>query len=669
MFNTWQLLSEKIKANWKLSFFIYAVLSLVSIQATGTDRIPMETIIQRPAVYNAELSPKGDYVAFLIPDKKRDIVGMMTMNLKTGKTNIVKPHGTLDIYNLSWLNNDEVYFQVGKRNIYVQGLHLVHKDKKNARAIWLSNMVTVVDRLRNEDNRLLLWVESGSSIFKGLYKINTGSDFRIVSLGGRTGVLYPKNMKKKYTLPDGHFLHWYADWEGLPRMALLHHQVEDQTRWIVRSGMDQPWRELPFDIEDVDIAGFDFDGNYIFVNVDQGEITPGLYRYNLAEREFGEALFRDLNYDHSINGSLAFSLKERRLVGLHYYRQKPVSWWISDNFINAQAVLDQSLPDGINQIVGFSDDDTIFLAVNFSDRNPGAYFILDMEKHTISKLLDRQPWIDSTKMAATKPVWYAARDGLSLLAYLTLPVAGAKPYPTIVLPHGGPWVRDVWGFDREVQYLASLGYAVLQPNYRGSAGFHSEISLEDKFDFLKMHDDVTDAAKYLIDEGIADPHRLAIMGSDFGGYLAFCGAVFEPDLYRACITNVGIFDWYDLVKSTEYIKGGFAFDYFSEHLGSLQDDETYLRSISPIYRIGDINVPVLVGHGKEDHTAPFRQSRSLFRKLEKQNLPHEKIFIPWEGHGYFSIKNKRKYYAKVEEFLGKHVPLEPGVKESIALDR
>lgn len=599
----------------------------------------------------------------------RDIVGMMTMNLKTGKTNIVKPHGTLDIYDLDWLNNDEVYFQVGTRNIYAQGIHLVRKDKKNSRAVWFNDVTKVVDRLRDEKSRLLLWVKDSIWELEGLYKINTGVDFGDVSLRGRKSVLYPKNIMHDYTLPRGHIMDWYTDWDGLPRMALLHHEVEDKTRWIFRPAIGKPWQELPFDIEDVDIAGFDFDGNHIFVSVKQNEITPGLYRYDLANGEYGEALFRDLNYDHTSNGRLVFSLKERRMVGLHYNRQKPVSWWISDNFLNAQAVLDHSLPDGINRIVDFSDDDTIFLIVNFSDQNPGTYFILDMENHSLSKLLDKQPWIDSSKMAATKPVRYKTRDDLSLLAYLTLPVSGTKPYPTIVLPHGGPWFRDVWGFDPEVQYLAGLGYAVLQPNYRGSAGFRSEVSLKDKFDFLKMHDDVTDAAKYIIDEGIADPHCLAIMGSSFGGYLALCGAVFEPNLYNACITNVGVFNWYDLIKSTEYIKGGFEFDYFSEHLGGLKNDEAYLRSISPIYQVNEIRAPVLVAHGKEDRRAPFLQSRRLFRKLEKQNLPHEKIFIPWEGHGYWSIKNRRKYFAKVEEFLGKHVPLESGAKESIALGR
>ena len=378
-------------------------------------------------------------------------------------------------------------------------------------------------------------------------------------------------------------------------------------------------------------------------------------------------MFRDQNFDFSSSGSLFFFLKERKLVGIQYDRQKPVTWWNSEKFINAQAVLDSALPDGINRIVDFSDDDTIFLAVNFSDRNPGTYFILDMENHSLSKILDKQPWIDPLKMAETKPFRYTSRDGLSLLAYLTLPVEGAKPYPVIVLPHGGPWARDVWGFDQEVQYLASLGYAVLRPNYRGSTGFRHDVSKKDKFDFLKMHNDVTDAAKYIIATGIADPDRLVIMGASFGGYLALCGAVFEPDLYSACITNVGVFDWYRLVRSKEYDTGGFEFDYLSRHLGTLENDKDYLKSISPIYRVSEIKVPVLVAHGKKDHRAPFLQSRSLFRKLEKQNLPHEKIFIAEQGHGYFSIKNNRKYYAKVEEFLSKHVPTGQKEKESIAL--
>lgn len=645
----------------RITLFFITVLWLIPIQTTGKDRIPMEMLLQRPAISNAELSPQGDYVAFLIPDKKRDIVGMMTMNLKTGKTNIIKPHGTMDIYNFNWLNNDEIVFEVGTLNIYTQGTHIVHKDKKRARPLWFLDSTSIVDLLPLEKNRLLLWVQETIRKQKGLFLIDTGKPM------GDAGK--PENILRRYEDPPGFVLNWAADADGLPRLATVHFGDKDKTRYLFRPNMKESWKELPIDPLETGFFDFDPDGDHIFVSAFREKETTGLYRYNLSTEEFGESLFRDQLYDFSSSASLVFSSKEGRLVGIYYDRQKPVTWWISESFINAQAVLDSALPDGINRIIDFSDDDSIFLAVNFSDQNPGTYFILDLENHSLSKLLDKQPWIDPTEMAETKPVRYSTRDGLSLLAYLTLPSTGEKPYPTIVLPHGGPWARDLFGYDPEVQFLASLGFAVLQPNYRGSTGFKHEISKRDMFDFLKMHDDVTDATLHLIEQSLAEPGRIVIMGASFGGYLALCGVAFEPDLYCAGITNVGVFDWVDLIRSERDKAGDFAYDYLTKNLGHYKEDVDYLKKISPFFSVPKIKVPVLVAHGKEDKRAPFQQSRRLAKAFEKNGIVHEKIFIAWEGHGYFSIKNKREYYSKVEQFLSKHVPSGREAKERIAVGK
>jgi dipeptidyl aminopeptidase/acylaminoacyl peptidase len=186
-----------------------------------------------------------------------------------------------------------------------------------------------------------------------------------------------------------------------------------------------------------------------------------------------------------------------------------------------------------------------------------------------------------------------------------MPEGGSKetPPPLLVIPHGGPWVRDYWGFNPEAQFWASRGYAVIQPNYRGSTGYDWKFPIADRYDFLKMHDDVTRAAKTLILSGYADPDRVAIMGASFGGYLALSGVVHEPDLYKCALTFAGVFDFETVLNGARRNFQRARHGIFLRRLGDPKEQKEKYESISPIRHLDQVSAPVFVAHGKEDQTA------------------------------------------------------------------
>lgn len=307
-------------------------------------------------------------------------------------------------------------------------------------------------------------------------------------------------------------------------------------------------------------------------------------------------------------------------------------------------------------IVSRNDADTVwYLSVNKPDKSP-SFLRWNRVARTASHLFSTRPRLDAHPLAPMQPVKFAARDGRTVRGYLTTPVgAEARNLPLVLCVHGGPWARDRWGFHPEAQWLASLGYACLQLNYRGSSGFgKAHLHAGDKEWGAKMQDDLTDGVNWAVEQGVADPRRVAIYGGSYGGYAALAGAAFTPKVYRCAISVVGPSSLITLIKSIppywEPLKR-----VFDLRVGSLETEEALLKERSPLFHVDRIEIPMLIAQGANDPRVKQAESEQIVAALQAKGKPVEYLLYKDEGHGFARPANRLDFYAKAEAFLAKHL--------------
>jgi dipeptidyl aminopeptidase/acylaminoacyl peptidase len=305
-------------------------------------------------------------------------------------------------------------------------------------------------------------------------------------------------------------------------------------------------------------------------------------------------------------------------------------------------------------ITSTTSDGKLVLVRTHSDRNPGDFYVFDTVAKKASHLISRRDWFDPAKMAEMRPVAFAARDGLPLKGYLTVPPGSdGKSLPVVVMPHGGPFgIFDAWEFDDDNQFLAAAGYAVLQVNFRGSGNHGRAFRKAGARQWGgKMQDDVTDATRWAIEQGIADPKRICIFGGSYGGYAALMGAAKEPALYRCAAGYVGVYDLPTMHSHGDIQQRGSGETFLREWIG----EKDALGAVSP-NRIADrIKAPVFLAAGGEDQRAPIEHSRMMEKALKSAGVPVETLYYPTEGHGFYVEANRREFYARLLAFLNRHI--------------
>ena len=316
--------------------------------------------------------------------------------------------------------------------------------------------------------------------------------------------------------------------------------------------------------------------------------------------------------------------------------------------------LQAAFPGEFPFITSSTADGKLTLVRTNSDRNPGDFFIFDSAAKKADHLISRRDWFDPSKMAETRPVSFAARDGQALKGYLTVPPgADGKNLPLVVMPHGGPFgVYDDWDFENDRQLLASAGYAVLQVNFRGSGNHGRAFRQAGARQWGgRMQDDVTDATRWAIQQGHADPRRICIYGASYGGYAALMGVAKEPSLYRCAVGYVGVYDLPTMHTYGDIQQRGSGEAYLREWLG----DRESVAASSPNRMADRIKVPVFLAAGGEDQRAPIEHSKMMERALKTAGVPVETLYYPNEGHGFYLEANRREFYRRLLAFIGRHL--------------
>ena len=464
--------------------------------------------------------------------------------------------------------------------------------------------------------------------------------------------------KRSLSLPgSGRMVHWTLDDQGQLRVVAMADSKfwEDKTIvtwWYLPVGSQQ-WQKL----EQVGITedhwrplSASSHSDELVIASREGRDTWAVFAYDAVKKVRGELFAGHPKEDIRVMDDV--DAEQYRSVVT--FGMKPMRYWFDGKLAGLQAAVDQALPQRVNTLSG--DPEGMLLIWSYGDVDPGRWFLLDTASMSMRPLLVARPSIDPARMRPMEVISYAAPDGLQIPAYLTRPV-GTGPHPTVVLVHGGPSVRDEWGFDPEVQLLASRGYVVFQPQFRGSSGFGKAFEEAGYGQWgLAMQDDITAGVEHLVKQGVADSQRICIYGASYGGYAAVWGLAKTPDLYRCGVTLSGVSDieymlndWSD----TNASKVGREWVRFT--VGDRQRDKAKFEQVSPLKHADRIKAPLLIAHGEDDERVPMSHAKKLMKALDSQGKPYEWLQINDEGHGLYYLRSQYKFSNALLAFLDKHI--------------
>ncbi len=452
---------------------------------------------------------------------------------------------------------------------------------------------------------------------------------------------------------------WFADDAGVVRAGIAY-KGERWTMWY-RASADAPLKPIRSPKKGssgeegaIDGVRFldDLGNGIIMTNTKTGRFAA--YRYDFTSGAIGAAIYENADVDLT---NLVSDPATGAIAGVAYTDDRYHVAWFDPQMKTIQAKLDRAMPGREIVILNGSHDGNRLLVWVGAANDPGAYYLYDRAARTMKPIAAPYDKLEAAALAPVAPVKYTARDGLSIHAYLTLPPGrSAKDLPLIVFPHGGPHARDTWDFDPYVQFLASRGYAVLQPNFRGSTGYGKAFVEKGYGQWGRaMQDDVDDGMDWLVKSGQVDPKRVCIMGISYGGYAALWGAIRNPERYRCAVSLAGVTDLPDMLKFDR--KSFSAPRYFRAWQTKVEgEDKVDLVAVSPLAQAGRLKIPVLIAHGDKDDNVPVRQGQRMVAALTKNNAPVQSVFYPTAKHGLQSRDDKIDFFKRLEAFLAKNNP-------------
>ena len=626
--------------------------------------IPVADFFRLPDVFRPTLSPDGNFLAFLARNGNR--LGLAVIDVEKRTSRMVASLPDADIVEHYWVSSQRLAFVTG--NVF---------DAAGAVSPWRTGGLFAVDRDGGETRRLALPMGDGRSLIvrprftRVMATLADGGDDIIVAANERdfdSSDIYRLNTRTarktllSYDNP-GDVQLWALDRDGMPRAAVS--AKGTQTRVFYRRDDKAPWLKW-FDgdfrepASTVAAVGYD---NSIFGLGLRDRATPAAgSRMTAALLKLDErgqtqqvmAARDDYDVSHPI-----FDPVTKKMVGAAYTGERHSVIWLDDTWAALQRQIDQALPGAVNLFVP-PEQSRRMLVLSYTDRNPGTVYLFDFRTRKLEFLIDTRPWLKPALMAESRIVKFSARDELPLSALLTLPKASSggsasKNLPLVLIVHGGPWMPlHSWGWDAEAQFFASRGYAVIQPNFRGTTGLGVKHLLASFKQWgLAMQDDLTDTVLWAVRQGIADPKRVCIYGASYGGYAAMQALVRTPEQFQCGANYAGITDlqlfhsvsWSDISDSD-----------FQRHLlpvmvGDPERDKAQLRATSPAQNADKIRAAVFMAYGGEDRRVPIIHGERMRNALEKQGRSVEWMVKPDEGHGFRQLDNRVDFYTRLEAFV------------------
>ena len=598
--------------------------------------IPMEDFFRNPEKSSFNISPNGNYIAYMKPWKTR--MNVFVMEIITKKETRLTSSQERGIYGFTWLTNKRIGYvkdEGGNENIH---FYAVNIDTSNEIDLTpFENVQTrIIDDLEDDPNHILIGLNKRNPQIHDPYRINVND--------GKMELIAEN---------PGNISGWMTDHDGKLRIATTSDGVNTSLLYRDKESDEfKPILTTDFKVSVVPLF-FTFDNKNLYVASNRGRDKSAIFKFDLNNAKEEKLIFEHNEVDVS---GLMYSRKRKVLTGVNYTVAKNEMIFFDTWREDLQQKLEEKLPGYEVVVSSFSKDETKAVVVTYSDKSRGTYYFYDVDKNKLAELGEVSPWLNEDDMSEMKPVKYRSRDGLVINGYLTLPKGtNGKNLPIVVNPHGGPWARDNWGYKSEIQFLANRGFAVFQMNFRGSTGYGREFWEKSFKEWGKsMQDDISDGVKWLIDEGIADPDRIAIYGASYGGYATLAGLTFTPNLYACGVDYVGVSSLFTFMESMPpYWELYRSMMY--EMVGHPEKDKELLASASPLLHIDKIKAPIFIAQGANDPRVVKSESDQIVEALKNAGIEVPYMVKDDEGHGFYNEENQFDFYREMEKFLIKHI--------------
>ncbi|HEY4385678.1 MAG TPA: S9 family peptidase [Ktedonobacteraceae bacterium] len=605
---------------------------------TPVELIPREILFGNPEKAGPRISPDGKRLAFLAP--VNDVLNVWVGEIGQDNYRPVTQDKERGVRFYFWAadNAHILYIQDmgGNENWRLYATHIEGGETRDLTP-FEDVQVQILDHDKHFPHELLIGMNKENPQVHDVYHLDL-----------RTGelLLVAKN--------PGNVAGWVTDTQFKVRGAVAA-LPDGGNELFVRENEQSEWQKLltwaPEDSLSSGPLSFSKDGRSIYLQDSRNFNAGRLVRLDLATNDLS-VIAEDPQYDVS-NAMIHPDTYEIQAVAFTRDRN---DWQVLDETIQEDFDRLRDIHPGDFSVTSRDDADETWIVAFIVDNGPVLYYAYHRKEQRAEFLFNNQPKLGQYTLATMEPISFQARDGLTVHAYLTRPTGTqASKLPLVLDVHGGPWARDKWGYNPEAQWFANRGYACLQVNYRGSTGYGKTfLNAGDREWGRNMHNDLVDAVEWAIQQGIADPKKVAIYGGSYGGYAALVGATFTPDLFCCAVDIVGPSNLITLIKAFPPYWSTFLAN-FHKRVGNPDTEAAFLKSRSPLFKADQIKIPLLIAQGANDPRVKQAESEQIVAAMKEKNIDYEYMLFPDEGHGFAKPQNRLKFYAAAEHFLAQHL--------------
>ncbi len=618
--------------------------------AIPRDPVPVEIFSRLPEIRNVKISPDGKHLAYILNRDGRSILATQTVGVGKHRPLLESDNEERSIRSFGWANSDWLLVSVGvphsRFGVDTSETRLLRVNRKGGDPALFFRPGPETRHHAQLQDRVISWLPDDPKHFLVALDDETANSPTVYRVNVASGV------KRRILHAKPPVRNWMTDRQDRVRIGLGYDDGESYV--IARLDPEKPrwtelWRYKEYEDPPTEVMGFAADPSTLYIRA-LHDGRKAVFSIDLRDAALPRTLvLADAHYD--VDGTLIYSPKTRDAVGVYHRGGEGRHTHWDSSYQALQIGLDRALPDTTNSLIDFSRDEQRYVVYAASDVNPGVFYFGDRKDNELYPFGERYPELSALELSGKEPLKYKTGDGLVIEGYLIRPWGNIPPpWSTVLLPHGGPMARDDEAFDYQAEFLASRGYAVMQMNFRGSSGYGWDFERA-AYQAIgrRMQDDVTDGARWLVEQGYSEAGRLCIMGGSYGGYSALWSTVKTPELFRCALSLNGVSDWAMILADSRHYLG-------EEARRQLLGKRSELERVSPLRRAAEIRAPILLVHGEDDRVVPVKHSRKMAKALKKNGKTHRYVELENGSHSLSNQRNRTLFLQAVESFLLEFLP-------------